>query len=488
MFQYIILSLAVLCSMAPITSAETVIPGFTFQGANDFVLQQLNGEYGIAIKCFIPIFIMWLIVQYMAPKGKYGKSISGKHIRDFIKCNDGFEGLESRYSGDRVAVGHFVQDYMNERINITCSFDDIMTYKDDIFTWNFTAHHFYFLLTRFLPEILIHSQEQDERIIRSHYDDKNDLFSWFLGPRMIYTSCYFLDPSESLEKAQDNKMDIIAHKMQLKEGETLLDIGCGWGTLITHMAKHYGCKTTGVTIAESGAKWARSIIKENGMEGQSNVLRMDYRDIPRGPGIAKYNKISCLEMAEHVGVKNFRTFMEQCYEMLDDNGIFYIQIACLRERDSLIYGDYKQEDIVWGLFMNEYIFSGADASMPVSWDLVQIEKAGFEVHSIENVGIHYSKTINFWYHNWISNKEKVLKKYGESCYREYLIFLGWSTEIARQGSSTAYQIVCHKNTNTMDRPRYIGKVNLGDNEKAVYGRKGSVSSKKTTATLAPSPL
>lgn len=93
-------------------------------------------------------------------------------------------------------------------------------------------------------------------------------------------------------------------------------------------------------------------------------------------------------------------------------------------------------------------------------------------------GIHYSKTINFWYHNWISNKEKVLKKYGESCYREYLIFLGWSTEIARQGSSTAYQIVCHKNINTMDRTRYIGKVNLGDNEKAVYNKTIEFAQKK----------
>jgi cyclopropane fatty-acyl-phospholipid synthase-like methyltransferase len=279
-----------------------------------------------------------------------------------------------------------------------------------------------------------------------------------------------------LEKAQDNKMDLIAHKMQLKPGETLLDIGCGWGTLVTHMAKHYGVDATGVTIAEAGAKWANTLIKENGVEGKARILRMDYRDIPK----KKYNKISCLEMAEHVGVKNFRKFMKQCYDMLEDDGIFYIQIACLRERESVLYGP-NQEDIVWGLFMNEYIFSGADASMPVSWDLVQIEKAGFEVHSIENIGIHYSKTIDYWYQNWMSNKEKVLAKYGEYIFRQYQIFLGWSVEIARQGSSTAYQITCYKNVNHFDRPRFIGKTILG--ESTEFGSTGSVSSVETMAEL-----
>jgi len=395
-------------------------------------------------------------------------------IADFVEVKDA--SLKSRYAGDKVAVGHFIEDYMHQRIDLKRDFKDVMKHKNDIFTYNFVGHHYKFFLTRFIPEVLIHSQKQDERIIRSHYDDKNDLFNWFLGPRMIYTSCYFRDENESLEKAQDNKMDLIAHKMQLKPGETLLDIGCGWGTLVTHMAKHYGVDATGVTIAEAGAKWARTLIEENGVGEKARILRMDYRDIPK----KKYNKISCLEMAEHVGVKNFRKFMKQCYDMLEDDGIFYIQIACLRERESVFYGP-NQEDIVWGLFMNEYIFSGADASMPVSWDLVQIEKAGFEVHSIENIGIHYSKTIDYWYHNWMSNKEKVLAKYGEYIFRQYQIFLGWSVEIAKQGSSTAYQITCYKNVNHFDRPRFIGKTILG--ESTEFGATGSVSSEKTMAEL-----
>lgn len=155
--------------------------------------------------------------------------------------------------------------------------------------------------------------------------------------------------------------------------------------------------------------------------------------------------------------------MQQIYDMLEDDGLFYMQIAGLRERDSLFTGPNK-EDLVWGLFMNEYIFSGADASMPLHWDLKRLEKVGFEVHSVENIGIHYGKTIHYWYKNWMRNREKVIEKYGERTFRIYSIFLGWSVFIARQGGSTAYQILCRKNLNTADRNRFIGKTNLGETE------------------------
>ena len=102
--------------------------------------------------------------------------------------------------------------------------------------------------------------------------------------------------------------------------------------------------------------------------------------------------------------------------------------------------------------------------MPVSWDLRKIEKVGFEVHSIENIGIHYSKTINFWYDNWMRNKDKVLEKYGQEVFRIYEIFLGWSTVIAKVGGSTAYQILCRKNLDTFDRSKFIGATNLGETD------------------------
>lgn len=374
---------------------------------------------------------------------------------DLIVVKD--NSVAGRYRKDKVAMGHFIKDYIAQKVDINVSFEELLKHKDEIFDWRYVWPHVKFFLGRMIPEVVSHSQKQDERIVRSHYDNKNDLFNWFLGPKMIYTSCFFTNENESLEIAQENKMNLIAQKIQLEKGEKLLDIGCGWGTLVAHMAKHYGVDATGVTIAQAGADWANAQIKEHGVEDRARILRMDYRDIPKDK---KYNKITCLEMAEHVGIKNFKKFMRQCYDLLEDDGLFYVQIACLRERDSL-FQKKNREDLVWGLFMNEYIFSGADASMPINWDLQRMEKVGFEVHSVENIGIHYSKTIDYWYRNWLRNKELVLAKYGEETFRIYEIFLAWSVVIAAHGGSTAYQIVCRKNLDNANRWRFVGKTNLG---------------------------
>ena len=381
-----------------------------------------------------------------------------KKISDFVKVKQ--QSVASRYTNSKVPAGHFIEDYMSGKIDVDGDFKDLMKHKNEVFDYNFTAGHWNFFFTRFIPEVVLHTKSQDERIVRTHYDDKNDLFNWFLGPRMVYTTGFFKNGDENLEVAQDNKMDLIAQKLQFKPGQTMLDIGCGWGTFVMHAAKHYGMDTTGVTIAQAGADWGNNQIKENGVSDRARIMRMDYRDIPQ----KKYDKITCLEMAEHVGIKNFETFMAQIYGLLKDDGLFYLQIAALRERKSPLWGP-NMEDIIWGLFMNKYIFSGADASMPLNWDVKRIESVGFEVHSVENVGIHYSRTIDFWYHNWMRNEEKCMAKYGLEVFRMYQIFLGWSVEIAAQGSSTAYQIVCNKNLDSFDRERWIGGVHLGELDK-----------------------
>merc|ERR1712087_127766 len=117
---------------------------------------------------------------------------------------------------------------------------------------------------------------------------------------------------------------------------------------------------------------------------------------------------------------------------------FYLQIAGLRRA-------WQYEDLVWGLFMNRYVFPGADASCPLYWDVEQVERAGWEVRSVENNGVHYALTIYAWYKNWCWNREAVVKKYGEWMWRNWSIFLAWSYLIAMQGSSTVYMICLTKN-------------------------------------------
>ena len=348
---------------------------------------------------------------------------------------------------------------MNGRVDVTYDIQRLLQSRTHFFNYKYVAHHLKFLFGQFIPQVTIHSKKQDERVIRDHYDRGNDFFGSFLGDRMIYTSAFFKTGDEDLETAQDQKLDLVCRKLQLKKGERLLDIGCGWGTLLAHSAKYYGTDSTGITIAQAGADYANAQIDRWGVAHRARAKRMDYRSIPH----EKYDKISCLEMAEHVGVKNFTKFMKQIAGLLKDDGIFYLQIAGLR-------AGYHQESLIWGGFMGEYIFPGADASMPLSFVVKRLEKAGFEIHSVENIGIHYSRTIQLWYYNWQRNKQQVLDAYGQWWFRCWEIFLGWSVDIAKQGNSTCFQIICNKNRDDYNRPRWFNQVNLGERDLMPNGK------------------
>jgi cyclopropane fatty-acyl-phospholipid synthase-like methyltransferase len=262
---------------------------------------------------------------------------------------------------------------------------------------------------------------------------------------MIYTSGIISDihREETLEQLQDNKLAVVCEKIGLKPGERMLDIGCGWGTLAKYASVNYGARVTGVTLGRNQTAWGNNgLIKAGVTDEQSRILCMDYRDIPVPEG--GYKKITCLEMAEHVGVRHFGSFLTSVYNMLDDDGVFFLQIAGLRK-------PWQYEDLIWGLFMNKYIFPGADASTPLDFFVARLEGAGFEIKGIDTVGVHYSATLWRWYRNWIANKSKVEAKYGTRWFRIWEYFLAYSTIVARQGSATCYQITLVKNINSTHR-------------------------------------
>jgi cyclopropane fatty-acyl-phospholipid synthase-like methyltransferase len=382
-----------------------------------------------------------------------------KSALDFIVPKT--DATRDRYkAGKRPSFGHFIEDYVNQKIDLNGNFEEFLALRHEYFDFSLTSHHIKFFLTRMIPEVLIHSKAQDERIVREHYDRGNDFFRWFLGPRMVYTSGIFTDvPNETLELAQDRKMQMVCQKLHMKPGDKHLDIGCGWGTLITYASKHFGTDSTGVTIASEGYDWGTKQIKDNGVSDRARILRMDYRDIPK----TKYDKITCLEMGEHVGIRKFQRFINQIYDLLNDDGLLYLQQAGLRANPGLLKKGEHWEDLIWGLFMNEYIFSGADASTPLAFLTNSLQEANFEVNTVENIGIHYSHTIHYWYKNWESNKDEILaSKYGVWWFRMWQIFLRWSVDIAAQGSSTCWAIIAHKNYNGTDRNKYIGAGNLSE--------------------------
>ena len=377
-------------------------------------------------------------------------------LTDLVVFND--RKLSAKYADGKIPMTTLFEAYLDGAVDIP-DMDAFLDARRDLVSYTLTKEHFEFLFTRFIPEVAIHSKSQDQRIVREHYDRGNDFFDAFLGERMVYTSAFFRDEAEPLESAQDNKMDLVCRKLQVGPGHEMLDIGCGWGTLAMHAAKNFGAKTTGITISKNQTAFGNTRISKAGLADRARIECLDYRDIPR----RQYDRISSLEMVEHVGVKNFGKFCRLVYDLLRDDGLFLLQWTGLRRGGEMgmpIIG-LRPEDLIWGLFMSKYIFPGADASLPLSDVVRGLENAGFEIHSAENVSIHYALTIQRWHQNWQKHETTVLQSYGQRWFRLWHLFLAWSWRIAMQGNAACFQVVANKNLDAFDRRVFVGHSSLG---------------------------
>jgi cyclopropane fatty-acyl-phospholipid synthase-like methyltransferase len=373
-------------------------------------------------------------------------------LTDFVSFKN--PKMERKFANKRIPINDLLEAFIEKDVDFHGDVYEMLTHRADLTDEGFSTalwSQLDFVVNRLLPEVVLHTKRQDKRIVREHYNRGNDFFGFFLGPRMVYTSGFYLDADDSLEKAQDQKMQLICEKLLLKQTDRYMDIGSGWGTLVIHAAREFGVDATGITISEEQAKFATDRIETADLADKARINVMDYRDIPK----EKFDKISCVEMAEHVGSKNFRTYMHQLYDLLDDDGLLYLQMAGPKV-------DGRKENLGFGLFMAKYIFPGADAARKLTWITDHLEAAGFEVHSVENVGIHYSVTLKQWYDNWLANEEAVMEAYGEWWFRLWSFFLAWASLVAKEGQSTCFQILCNKNTRNMDRKVFFGARGLGE--------------------------
>ncbi|KAH7131904.1 cyclopropane-fatty-acyl-phospholipid synthase, partial [Dendryphion nanum] len=386
----------------------------------------------------------WIVTSDYAPRKNEKAKFRGRPVEHYLT----FKSQEDRdaYHGkSTIPMQTFYEKYFDGEVDVKGDMLEALEYRHDWCNFRFTIGNIKYFLFNFIPELIMHTRSQDEEQVRDHYDRGDDFYAWFLGRPMIYTSGIISDPNkeETLEELQDNKMSIVCEKISLQKGERMLDIGCGWGTLARFASVNYGAQVTGITLGRNQTAWGNNGLRKAGIEeGQSKILCMDYRDIPVPEG--KYNKITCLEMAEHVGVRHFSSFLSQVYDMLDDDGVFFLQIAGLRKA-------WQFEDFTWGIFMSKYVFPGADASTPLGWVVDKLEGTGFEVKHVDTIGVHYSATIWRWYRNWLANKDKVVGKYGVRWYRIWEYFLAYSTISSRQGTATCFQITLVKNINSTHR-------------------------------------
>jgi len=288
-----------------------------------------------------------------------------------------------------------------------------------------------YLLKDLFAHSLLHLDQHNADNIDEGYNKGNDWFQSTLGEPMVYTSGIYQHGNESLWEAQRYKLDYVANAIELKKGEKVLDIGCGWGRLVQHFSDNYGAKVTGVSLSEEQVKFGKELNKHN----DGNIMLQDA--MTYAPTAKSFDKITSLEMAEHVGIQRYTSFLRKVHSLLKDDGLLYFQVAGLRRQ-------WQYEDLVWGLFMGEHVFPGADASCPMGWVTTQLERSGFEVQRVQNLGTHYSRTLDQWLQEWRKKKDQTVKKYGVKAYRRWEVFLRWSVRIARQGSSTVFMITAVK--------------------------------------------
>lgn len=372
-------------------------------------------------------------------------------LSDYLTFDD--QTLKSLWARRRVPISDVYEAYIEGRIDIPDeAWAELFKKRHDLVSFRLTSSHVRFGLTRYFPNVLIHSKRQDKEIVSDHYDRGNDFFGWFLGEAMVYTAGYFPRGDESLEVGQEQKIDHVGRKLRLSPEDRVLDIGCGWGTLVARFASEFGAKVQGVTLAKEQVEFGAERISAYGAEDRAQVRVCDYRDVE-----GRFSKIVSLEMVEHVGVKNLPTYFQKVHSLLEDQGLFLLSWTGIRNLEAphspLTPFKMEGEDLNWALFMNRHIFEGADASIRLSTMLKFAEDAGFEIADVENVSSHYVITLDLWFENWRRNRAEIVAAYGERWFRLWSFFLYWSARIGEQGSAFNYQVLLHKSSNKFDRKK-----------------------------------
>lgn len=277
-----------------------------------------------------------------------------------------------------------------------------------------------------------HSKERDARAVRHHYDVSNEFFELFLGPTMVYSCAIWRDGEmKTLEQAQEEKLDTVARKLQLKEGERVLDVGCGWGGFPLWAATKYGADVVGITLSPPQAEKARQRAEAAGVADRVDIRVMDYRDLPALG--EKFDAIASIGMVEHVGASQIEVYAETLAGLLDSGGrLLNHGITRLRHSDAEA-----------GAFSERYVFPDA-APLHLSRNLLALERAGFVTRHVEDFGMDYARTLKHWAENLDANLEEATRLAGPERIRVWRLYLRAARNGFENGFTDIYQARCEK--------------------------------------------
>ncbi|BAU27781.1 cyclopropane-fatty-acyl-phospholipid synthase [Aneurinibacillus soli] len=317
----------------------------------------------------------------------------------------------------------FGEAYMNSEIDIEGNLEEVIRAA--------TSNHsmIWSDVLSLLPRISLRKQQEN---VQHHYDVGNDFYSLWLDQTISYSCAYFHTPEDTLEQAQLQKIDHILRKLQLKEGETLLDIGSGWGWLIIRAAQQYEVKALGITLSEEQFKKTKERIAELGLTGQVDVELMSYQELAQTK--RTFDKIASVGMFEHVGQSQYPTFMKTVQNVLKNGGLMLLHTITHQKEDPT------------DPWIAKHIFPGG--YIPSFREIIQLlPEYDFHALDIENLRIHYAMTLDEWAKRFDAHEDKIRTMYDERFIRMWRLYLRSSAAFFRLGDLGLHQVLFSKGAN-----------------------------------------
>lgn len=281
-----------------------------------------------------------------------------------------------------------------------------------------------------------HNNQHNKNYIQFHYDVGNAFYQLFLDPHMQYSCAYFKDRSDSLEQAQQNKLEMICRKLRLRQNDRFLDIGCGWGGLICYAAQHYGVTAHGITLSQEQYDFTRDKIRTLGLEDRVTVEIRDYLTLE-----GSYDKIASIGMFEHIGLDNFPTYFKKIHSLLSEQGVALNHGIAKRAKANA--KSKRTKNTSEKRMILKYIFPGSELA-PIGHSVNSMEACDFEIHDVEAWREHYALTCKHWCERLSANKERAIALVGLERYNLWVAYLAGVSMSFTKGSILIFQTVASR--------------------------------------------
>jgi cyclopropane-fatty-acyl-phospholipid synthase len=276
-----------------------------------------------------------------------------------------------------------------------------------------------------------HTRPADRKAIQHHYDVGNEFYGLWLDANRVYSCAYFKSPADTLDQAQEQKLDHICRKLNLEAGERFLDIGCGWGGLILWAVRNYGVRALGITLSKEQHAYVNRRIGELGLQGRCEVLLMDYRDVPEDQ---PFDKIASVGMFEHVGKRNLPAYFGKIHRLLRPGGVVM--------NHGITTNSLEDGELGSGIgeFVDQYVFPGGEL-VHVSRVISEMANQGLEPWDAECLRPHYARTLWHWVSRLEARQEEARRIVGERLYRIWRIYMAGSAHAFDRGWISIFQIL-----------------------------------------------